>query len=62
MPSHWLPYFAVTDPDATVAKAKRLGGRAMVEPKDIPAVGRMAILKDPQGAEFAILKPSPDMK
>jgi len=54
VPPNWLPYFAVADCDATAAKAKDLGGSAFVPPTDIPNVGRFAVLRDPQGAVFAI--------
>lgn len=55
-PSYWMPYFAVADCDATVAKAKAGGANAYVEPTDIPTVGRFAVLADPQGAIFAVIK------
>src|SRR5215203_1632661 len=59
IPPHWLIYFAVEDCDATVQKATELGARAMKPAEDIPGVGRFAILLDPQGAAFAVLKPEP---
>jgi predicted enzyme related to lactoylglutathione lyase len=59
VPPHWQPYVAVDDPDATTAKAKELGGAALMEPMDVPKVGRIAVLRDPQGATFGIIKPDP---
>jgi predicted enzyme related to lactoylglutathione lyase len=59
VPPHWQPYVAVDDPDATTAKAKELGGAALMEPMDVPKVGRLAVLRDPQGATFGIIKPDP---
>jgi predicted enzyme related to lactoylglutathione lyase len=56
VPPHWTPYFQVADCDATVAKATSLGGTALVPATDIPNVGRFAMLQDPQGAVFAIIK------
>jgi len=56
VPPNWMPYFAVTDCDATTTKVKELGGKAYVPPTDIPKVGRFAVLADPQGAVFAIVK------
>jgi predicted enzyme related to lactoylglutathione lyase len=56
VPNHWHVYFAVDDTDATVAKAKELGGGVAVEPMDIPDVGRFAILTDPHGAAFAVIQ------
>jgi uncharacterized protein len=58
VPNHWHVYFAVDDADATAAKATELGGSVMVAPFDSP-VGRMAVLTDPQGAVFSIIKPAP---
>jgi uncharacterized protein len=56
---HWQPYVAVDDPDATTAKANELGGSTLMEPMDVPEVGRIAVLRDPQGATFGIIKPEP---
>lgn len=55
MPSHWLVYFGVEDVDATFAKAIALGGREMVSPTDFPG-GRFAILGDPEGVAFGLMK------
>ena len=60
IPPHWQPYVAVEDPDATTAKAVELGGSALMEPMDVPKVGRIAVLRDPQGATFGIIKPEPE--
>jgi predicted enzyme related to lactoylglutathione lyase len=59
LPPQWQPYVAVDEPDATAAKAKELGGAVLVEPMDVPKVGRIAALRDPQGAAFGIIKPDP---
>jgi uncharacterized protein len=59
IPVHWQPYVAVDDPDATVARAAELGGSTLAEPMDVPRVGRLAVLRDPQGATFGIIRPQP---
>ena len=59
VPNHWHVYFAVDDADATAAHATAGGGQITVEPFDIPSVGRSAVLTDPQGAVFSVLKPAP---
>ena len=59
VPTHWHVYFAVEDADATAAKAAAEGGNVAVEPFDIPTVGRSAVLTDPQGAMFSVLKQAP---
>jgi hypothetical protein len=51
-----MPYFQVADCDAVAAKAQTLGGRVFVPPTDIPDVGRFAMLADPQGAMFSVIK------
>jgi uncharacterized protein len=56
MPPHWGVYFAVDDADASAKKAESLGGKIMVPPQDIPEVGRFAVIQDPQGAVFNIIK------
>ena len=56
VPPNWLVYFAVTDPDATAKKTGELCGGAIVPPMDIPGAGRFAVLRDPQGAVFAVYR------
>lgn len=56
VPPHWIAYVGVDDVDATSRKAGELGATIVVEPRDIPDVGRFAILHDPQGATIAIYK------
>jgi len=46
----------VDDCDASVAKATSLGAKAMMPPMDIENVGRFAMLTDPEGAGFAVIK------
>jgi len=58
VPPNWLPYFQVTDVDATANKAKDLGAMLFVPPADIPNTGRFSVIRDPQGAVFAIYKPA----
>lgn len=56
VPSFWMPYFAVEDCEASVARAQSLGGTPIVPPMDVPNVGRFAMVSDPQGAVFAVIK------
>jgi uncharacterized protein len=58
VPPYWLPYFQVTDCDASTTKAKALGGQAAVAPMDIPGTGRFSVISDPQGAMFAMFTPA----
>lgn len=52
----WLPYFAVADCDASFRKAGELGGHGHVPPTSIDKVGTFAVVTDPQGAFFCIIK------
>jgi predicted enzyme related to lactoylglutathione lyase len=61
VPAHWQPYVAVEDPDATSARAVELGGSVLADPIDVPKVGRVGVLRDPQAAVFGIIKPDPAM-
>jgi predicted enzyme related to lactoylglutathione lyase len=56
MPAFWGVYFAVANCDATVTKAQELGAQVLNGPMDVPEVGRMAALMDPQGAAFSVIK------
>jgi predicted enzyme related to lactoylglutathione lyase len=58
-PPMWLPYVAVDDCDASVAKAKSLGAKLVHGPMDIAGVGRFAILIDPLGAAIAVMRGTP---
>lgn len=50
-PAHWSVTFAVDDADEAAATARQLGGRVLVEPRDMPWV-RATTIEDPQGATF----------
>ena len=55
IPPSWGVYFASADVDATVQRAIAAGGKAIRDAFDIPDVGRMAVLQDPQGAVFEVI-------
>jgi hypothetical protein len=57
-PPHWLAYISTPDVDDTLTKAQSMGAQVFVKSKDIPNVGRFAILADPQGAAFAAFSSS----
>ena len=56
VPPHWLPYFTVSDCDATSQKANQFGARLYMPPTDFEDIGRISVMADPQGATFAIFK------
>lgn len=59
VPPNWTAYVCVDDCDAAAAKVASLGGAVRNPPMDIPGIGRFAIVADPAGAVFAIMKPIP---
>ena len=54
----WLGYIAVDDVDASVAAVTAEGGRLHKEIMDVPAVGRIALIVDPQGAPVHLIAPT----
>lgn len=59
--AEWHPYFGVEDCDATYAAATERGATTLFPPMHVPGVGRMAMVKDPFGATFALIKGDPTM-
>jgi predicted enzyme related to lactoylglutathione lyase len=55
MPPHWGCYVTVADTDQTVARCLALGGKLLMPAMDVPGVGRMAVLQDPQGAVLSVI-------
>ena len=55
-PPSWMGYLNVADCDAAAQQVVSLGGTQFVPPTDIPNVGRFAVLADPTGAMFAIIR------
>ena len=55
-PPHFVSYVAVENVDDTASKAFDLGGTIVSPPMDIPNVGRFAVIQDPTGAAFSIIK------
>jgi predicted enzyme related to lactoylglutathione lyase len=58
MPPYWLPYLAVDDVDARVARAEAAGAKIVMPPSDIPDVGRIALLVEPTGATVGWMTPA----
>lgn len=50
LPSVWMAYFIVADMNESIEKVKALGGKILVEPKEMGAQGRIAVIEDPGGA------------
>jgi predicted enzyme related to lactoylglutathione lyase len=58
IPSHWTTYIAVDDADAAGETCRRLGGKVVAGPRDIPGVGRFCVMTAPDGAVFAVIRPA----
>jgi predicted enzyme related to lactoylglutathione lyase len=59
--SYWQPYFATSGADTVVAEATERGGSVLMPATDSPGIGRIALLRDPEGAFFAVLTPEESM-
>ncbi len=57
VPNHWHVWFAVADAQSFAAAAAAAGGSLLAEPMDMP-IGKVATIRDPQGAVFSILQPA----
>ena len=55
MPPNWGCYVTVDDVDACCVRVKQLGGKVLMPVFEIPTVGRMAVIQDPQGATLSVI-------
>ncbi|MDP3277419.1 MAG: VOC family protein [Deltaproteobacteria bacterium] len=55
IPTHWSHYLQVDDTRQSVALARSLGAKILVEPKLVARVGTMATLRDPQGGKINLI-------
>lgn len=54
-PPSWGAYVTVNDVDQQIIQVEKLGGQIILQPKDIPNVGRFAVISDPQGAVLTLI-------
>src|SRR5215467_5474649 len=59
-PPFWAMYIGVPRLEEAAADIKRHGGTAHTEVIEVPNVGRMQMMMDPQGAAFYIYEPARD--
>src|SRR5439155_19362611 len=59
-PPHWLAYVHVENAADIARRAKSAGGSVMNGPMDIPEVGTIVVIGDPQGAVIAAISGTPD--
>jgi len=57
VPPAWLAYVCVASADEMTAKAKDLGATPTSDPFDVFDLGRMCVIRDPEGAHFALWQP-----
>ncbi len=55
VPPHWCGYVTVDDVDTVVEKTPLLGGTVLFPPMDIPHVGRMTQIVDPEGSSVVAI-------
>jgi predicted enzyme related to lactoylglutathione lyase len=59
-PPYWQASIQVVSFDATVDKVKQLGGKVF-HVEDVPQVGKIAVIADPQGAVVSVFTPQIEM-
>jgi len=57
VPPHWMMYVGTPNLEEAVSHVERLGGAAISPVIDVPNIGRMRAMKDPQGAAFSLYQP-----
>lgn len=53
-PCAWQAYIGTRDLSETVAAARKAGAEVVSEPRNVTRAGRMAVLRDPTGAQLAL--------
>jgi predicted enzyme related to lactoylglutathione lyase len=56
--SNWLPLVSVADMERVLTDASAAGGKILLEAFELPERGRVAVLRDPQGAAFGVVQSS----
>jgi uncharacterized protein len=57
-PPHWVMYVGVPKLEEGVVQVERLGGSALSGVIEVPEVGRLRTMRDPQGAMFSLYEPA----
>jgi len=58
VPPHWNTYFTVEDTEAAIGRVEAGGGTKVMGPMDVE-VGRIAVVHDPWGAIFSVIRLNP---
>jgi len=54
--ARWLPLMSVPAPARAAEQAAASGGKVLVPPKELPGRGESAVLADPEGAIFGVIR------
>lgn len=54
LPTVWMPYVAVDDLEASVARVEELGGTVHMGPTPVPGHGHFAVIADPSGGVIGL--------
>jgi uncharacterized protein len=57
-PAHWLGHVAVENVNDAAGRVEAAGGTIVAPAMDIPEVGRMVVVADPQGAILSLFTPA----
>jgi predicted enzyme related to lactoylglutathione lyase len=57
IPSHWMGHVEVDDLDAAMKRAERLKASFPMGVMEVPTVGRMGMMMDPQGCAVSLFEP-----
>jgi uncharacterized protein len=60
-PAHWVGHVLVDDADAAAGRAEAAGGTIVAPAMEVPEVGRMVFVADPQGATVSLFAPAGEM-
>jgi len=55
--SHWTPYIRIDDVEDAARRVDSLGGKVLVRPFVVDGIARIALIRDPIGANFGLWGP-----
>jgi hypothetical protein len=59
LPPYWLVYITVDNMEHSMKRCMELGGRILIQPKEMGKHGRYCVIQDPAGAVAALFQPPP---
>ncbi len=55
--TRWIPFVYTANPDEVVSRAKSLRAVIVTPPRDVPTLGRVAVIEAPMGGVLGIIRP-----